>query len=109
MRPRDPTYHERRRQGVFDRLVTCAVKGERCPITGPGFRSDDVSALAHEGRIRVEITAHNWRTVTILEGPHAGKTTKPNPMPGRQPYVTVDGTGTRRRGIPVQAPQRIAP
>ena len=86
---------------AFKVLEAAAVAGERCPCTvgpnamraiGPGY----VGALARAGRIRVEISSRNWRRVTLLTGPHAGKSTAPNPDPKARPYQIIDTGGPRR-------------
>lgn len=84
-------------QRVFAVLEKAAIEGKRCPENfGPeGVTSDVVSALARAGRIKVEISGHNWRQVHILEGSHAGKSTAPNPR-GYAVYVVVDKKGSRR-------------
>lgn len=85
---------------VFAILVDAAVKGERCPtseqLTYAMDRTDAnkwVSELAKVGRIRVEVSAHNWRVVEIREGEHKGKRTAPNPIKGAKPYMIVDRGG----------------
>lgn len=74
---------------AFAVLERCAAAGERCPINETqNINSTVVSALARVGRIKVEVSGRNWRTVTILKGPHAGKTTKPDPNSGHV-YQTI--------------------
>lgn len=75
---------------TFDMLVLAAIKGERCPQSYPfgPFHSHVTSALAKAGRIRIEIFKYNWRVITIMEGPHAGKQTAPSPE-GGMPYRTI--------------------
>jgi len=66
----------------FAELERAAVAGERCPMNGCGtdvVQSSLVNALAHDGRIRSEVGGKNWRTVTILVGPNAGKSTMQSP------------------------------
>lgn len=91
---------------VFAALERLACEGKRCPVLHevvkhPGgsftLRSDEIPALAKAGRVRVEISGRSWRTVHILTGPHAGKSTKPQPE-GRTPYLVIDSNGTRRIG-----------
>jgi hypothetical protein len=62
-------------------IEAAAAAGERCPLNSPlgPIDSTALSPLAREGRILVEISGHNWRQITILTGPHAGKRTLPNP------------------------------
>jgi hypothetical protein len=87
---------------TFARLVECALKGERCPISnwerlphqtkrkppGPMVKSEHLQMLARQGRILIEISGHNWRTVTILDGPHAGKKTMADPH-GHRIWQTI--------------------
>ena len=111
---------------TFALLVGVALRGERCPhshwdrlhFQAPAeppsdlISSDHVTALARQGRILVEISGRNYRTVTILEGPHAGKKTAPDPSGrvwktiGRK---TVTNTMVERgeRTIGPSAPRRI--
>jgi hypothetical protein len=90
---------------TFRILEAAAVAGERCPMThGGALNGGNVTQLAHAGRIRVEISGRNWRTVTILTGPNAGKSTAPNPDPRRRTaYLTIDKAGTRRNGKLINA------
>lgn len=88
---------------AFKLLEAKAVAGERCPFSDqiPGG-SPAVSTQAHLGRIRVEIFAQNFRRVTILVGPNKGKHTANPPLRDGHlpnPYLVVDGTGTRRNGV----------
>lgn len=87
-----------RQDDTFARIVAAAVAGERCPTTDQGLSSANVSALAHAGRIAVEVSTHNWRRVTILEGEHAGKSTAANPLKKFSTYLTLDKRGTLRNG-----------
>lgn len=83
---------------TFRRLEAAAAAGDRCPTTDQGLRSAAVSHLAHDGKIMVEVSTHNWRRVTILTGPHAGKSTAPNPLKRFSTCLTIDRGGTRRNG-----------
>lgn len=71
----------------FALLVDAAVAGARCPQTSPHgpLASGSVSVLIAAGKIRSEVYKHNYRVVTILVGPHKGKTTAPAD-PGLKPY-----------------------
>lgn len=80
---------------AFSALEAAAAKGERCPQNSPdGIISDDISELARLGRVRSEIFAHNWRVVTILTGPHAGKKTAPCPHKCHGAWRVTDHEGT---------------
>lgn len=76
---------------AFLLIEKAAIAGERCPKAdrGSGFTSTITSDLARAGRIRIDVYPHNWRVVTICEGPHAGKSTAPAPNPKWRPYLTI--------------------
>lgn len=88
------------------------VKGERVLIRG--LARGAATVLAAEGKIKVEIFARNFRRITILVGPHAGKATADPPF-GKlaQPYrvVTTETYEFRRakRPEPYNPARRIAP
>ena len=83
-------------QEIFNTLVTCAVLGLRCPIKGQlGVTSVAIGELALSGWIKVFISGRNWRTVIILQGPHKGKSTLPNPQGHKIGWVS-DHNGFRR-------------
>lgn len=89
---------------AFALIEAAAIQNRRCPMNDqvPG-RSGAFSELARAGRIRVEVFKHNFRQVTILTGPHAGKkTAAPLLMKGnaQKPYLVVDKGGTFRNGTP---------
>lgn len=73
------------KQEILDRtffiVEAAADKGERCPQSPPMgmLNSAALGALAREGRLRIEIFMHNYRVVTIMDGPHKGKQTLPPP------------------------------
>lgn len=85
---------------AFALLQSAAIAGDRCPQAGiHGFSSLTsavTTALAHAGRIRIEIYAWNFRVIEILTGPHAGKRTAPGPN-GQKPWKIIDANGTRTR------------
>ena len=58
-------------------IEAAAIAGERCPQTEPHgpLASNSIGHLYAAGRIRSEIYRHNFRVVTLLKGPHAGKAT----------------------------------
>jgi hypothetical protein len=86
------------RDKAFETLVSAAVRRDRCPENGThGIRWDFLSALASAGCIRIEISGRNFRRVTILTGPHAGKATAPDPA-GAKPWKIIDASGTRSNG-----------
>ena len=78
---------------TFARLEEAAVNGERCPMSYPmgSLNRQATGALARQGRIRIEIFMHNWRVVTIMDGPHKGKQTMPPPNLGGsgRPYKII--------------------
>lgn len=75
----------------FEIVVRAVLAGERCPATHPHgpLASGAIPALVRAGRIRSEVYALNFRRVTILTGPHAGKSTAHHPR-GFQPW-RIDG------------------
>lgn len=81
---------------TFTILEVAAINGARCP-TGDVLDRSNISALAKAGRISIEISGRNWRQVTILEGPHKGKRTAPNPK-GHRVYLTIDKAGALVNG-----------
>ena len=85
-------------QQCFEAIERAACEGARCPENGTlGVHSVYTAELARAGRIRVEISGHNWRTVEILAGPHTGKRTAPNPT-GSKPFLIFDRNGKHRPG-----------
>lgn len=85
---------------VFETIERAACAGARCPINGTTeCPHGATTALATEGRILVEVFAHNWRRVTILTGPHRGKTTMSSPHKGTgRPYRVTDKNGSHVNG-----------
>lgn len=88
---------------TFATLEAAASAGARCPSNDAGVKSEYVRLLAHAGKIAVEISTHNWRRVTILTGPRAGKSTAPNPLATSSIYLTIDASGSRRSGRPLDS------
>lgn len=89
---------------AFNLLEDCAVKGERCPISGgPAahsfLRNRHTSALALAGRIYIEISTGNFRRVTLLTGKHAGRSTVANPNPNARVWQTIGAEGTKVNGV----------
>ena len=83
---------------AFAALERFAVQGERCPQNEThGITSGLVSALAREGRLRVEISGHNYRRVVLLTGEYQGQATAPDPT-GAHVWRIVDASGTRVNG-----------
>lgn len=80
----------------FVAVERCAIDGTRCPtnisMENPNgtLRSGITSALVKEGKIKVEVYAHNWRVVEILIGPNVGKRTQAPPYKyATQPYLVL--------------------
>ncbi len=92
-----------REAAVFAQLEQAAAVGARCPTRDAMEDTHMVTALAHAGKIAVEVSAGNWRRVTILQGEHAGKSTAANPKPNATIYMTIDKSGTRIKGRVVDA------
>lgn len=67
---------------AFQMLEAAAVAGMRCPADktqGGSLPDGAVSELWRRGKIKSEVSGRNFRQITILVGPHAGKKTAPNP------------------------------
>ncbi len=81
---------------AFAQLEQAAIADIRCPIAGTnGLTSGLTSKLTRSGHIRIDVYPHNWRVVTILVGPHAGKSTAGPPNKNWRPYRTIEkGTET---------------
>jgi hypothetical protein len=75
---------------AFAMLERAAVNGCRCPVSRTdGLTSQLTSDLARAGKIRIDVYPHNYRVVTIMTGPHAGKATAPPPNKKWRPYLTI--------------------
>jgi hypothetical protein len=82
---------------VFNTVVDAAVAGDRCPTSDfftnqhrINYSTQYFAALARDGRIRIEVTARNWRTVWICEGLHRGRHTMLPPLnPRARPYFVA--------------------
>lgn len=86
-------------------LEGAAASGARCPITGTGGLTSQLTGnLARSGKIRIDVYPHNWRVVTIMTGPHAGKTTAPAPNKNWRPYLTI-----QKDSPPKQQYTRVSP
>lgn len=117
-------------QGKLDRafriVERAAILGQRCPpsnwerlpfqraVPRPDVmvNSTALTALAKQGMVLIEISGRNYRTVTILVGPNAGRKTAPDPS-GAVIWQTIGrvktlntGAGQPRQGP--SAPRRIA-
>lgn len=70
---------------TFCELESAAIHGRRCPtgLALGAVANAAVRELARRERILLEISGHNWRTVTILTGPNKGKKTQPDPNGAR--------------------------
>lgn len=86
---------------MFAMLERLAIAGERAPtVQGPNAnitqaQNDAIQELARASRIRIEVSGRSWRTITILQGASAGRSTKPNPIPGSVTWLTIEGAATR--------------
>lgn len=91
---------------MFTVLEAAAAAGERCPMReqlGTGA-APSLRTLARAGKIRIEIFNLNFRRITILVGPHAGKATADPPLyNGKRPkpYMVSDANGTFTGGTEV--------
>ena len=75
------TYDTGLLEQVFMRFRKAALDGARCPTADdlPPRSPFLCGQLAKEGKILIEISGRNWRTVTILVGDAAGKRTASDP------------------------------
>lgn len=80
----------------FEIIEAAAVAGQRCPMNWDLPITGAPGVLAREGKIKIEISGHNYRQVTILVGPHAGKVTAPDPSGAR--IWMIIGKATIRNG-----------
>ena len=85
-------------QKSFEMIEAAAVKGVRCPMNWDLPIMSSPSELARAGKIKIEISGRNYRQVTILVGPNAGKSTAPDPSGAR--IWMVIGKTTIRNGEP---------
>jgi hypothetical protein len=88
---------QRRLDASFTLLEHAAINGIRCPTHSQGMGPEITTALARAGRILVQVSGRNWKTVTILTGPARGMTTKSDPHQ-HQVFLTVDQFGTWMAG-----------
>lgn len=81
-------YHPKHIDEAFALFEAAAVAGERCPMTYPygPIPTAATDALIASGHIRSMVYGRNYRVVEILKGPHAGKSTAPEPN-GRALYM----------------------
>jgi hypothetical protein len=103
-----PKLNSARLDAAFRALGAIAAANGRCPANeeiGHGV----VAALAAAGRIEVEIYGHNFRRLTLLEGPHAGAATKAPPGASWRPYAVTDRNGTRHTGFTAPYAPRARP
>lgn len=76
---------------AFDMLEEAAIAGARCPVSRVnGLTSHLTGDLARSGKIRIDVYPHNYRVVTILVGPNAGRATAPPPNKTWRPYLTIE-------------------
>ena len=81
---------QRRLDSAFTVLELLAANGDRCLTRDQGMPPKITTALARAGKIKVEVFRLNFKVVTILVGPHRGKTT----AHGGKPYLIIDINGT---------------
>jgi len=87
----------------FAEIERAAVSGARCPTnrsqenpTGT-LRIGVTTELVKEGKIKIEVFAHNWRVVEILTGPNAGKRTQKPPYKyATKPYLVLPASSVTR-------------
>lgn len=83
---------------TFALVEAAAIKGERCPQNRELPKGGSLPALARMGRIRIEISGHNYRQAIILVGPHKGCRTSPNPL-GHPTWQILDARHPNRQYI----------
>jgi hypothetical protein len=91
---------------IFNLVVSAAIAGERCPENWKLPLSTGISQLCKHGRLKVYISGHNYRQVEILDGPHAGKRTAPDPQNHRVWKIVGRTSETLRGGINRDRPYR---
>lgn len=76
---------------AFAMLEQAAVAKQRCPMTHPHgpIPTGSISRLAEDDKVYSETFALNFRRVTILVGPHAGKRTADPTVGDGRPYKTI--------------------
>jgi hypothetical protein len=72
---------EKRIAADFGRIEEAAARGDRCPQNYPDgpLQRKTIPILFNRGMIRSAVYPKNFRVVTILVGPYAGKSTKAHP------------------------------
>lgn len=85
-----------RKELIFGLIVEAALSGERCPTSIDISMQHDLtnssvyfSMLARDGRIRIEISGRNWRTVWICDGEHRGKSTQTPARARSRPHMVL--------------------
>jgi len=88
----------------FAILEAAAAAGERCPRSHPHgeLSAGAVSGLVECGMIRSEVYAQNYRVITILAGPQAGKSTAPCPKVGAPYMINGKSISPRPNGTVVR-------
>lgn len=81
-RPRQETM-----DAVYKLVEAAAINGDRAPQMAPfGPLTAGMNAallyMARAGRLRVEIFIHNWRVITLCDGPYKGAHTARSPYKG---------------------------
>jgi len=102
------TTHSRQSlEDTFNLIVETALHKWRCPDNGR-INSSQLTALARQGRLRIDISGRSYRTVYILSGPHTGLSTAPDPDSGRvfKSIGTVSTSTARRQQYPKQPRQQ---
>jgi hypothetical protein len=89
-----------RLEKLFEIVVNAAKFSRRCPtneeLDGAITAACGLPELARMGRILIEISGRNYRTVTILMGAHAGKRTAPDPGKNR-PWLTIGVNSSKQK------------
>lgn len=64
---------------TFTMVLAAALEGRRCPENYELPVMLGITELCRQGRVKVYISGNNYRQLEILEGPHTGAKTAPNP------------------------------
>lgn len=77
-----------KREDDYKLIEQAAINGDRAPLSSPygPISRDSFTSLLKQNRIRSEVYSKNWRVITLLDGPHRGKSTAPCPWGGK-PYM----------------------
>lgn len=103
-----PLTPQERIEKCFEAIVHAVISGQRCPENDTlHVNTERCRHLALAGRIKVEVFARNYRVVTILDGPHAGKKTAPAPYNVQKPKFVINKDGKTVFKMYARAPRAV--